>query len=173
MSTAMSDESRSLPDRPNLRYLKLEARRRLTAGEFEERFLAAAVPWRLVAMLASRAARLRGELVILGQQPPTVRAQVGGIRIEATAAAPASQLADEALREVGLPGLVLAGGAVLRRGRRRNRQHPRHPRPHVSRRSLASWWSADSCSPYQPILSTRGMNRSSTIARIRSGGIAW
>ena len=30
----MSDESRSFPDRPNLRYLKLEARRRLSAGEF-------------------------------------------------------------------------------------------------------------------------------------------
>ncbi|MFC1419607.1 serine hydrolase [Streptacidiphilus cavernicola] len=30
----MSDQHRSLPDRPNLRYLKLEAKRRLTAGEF-------------------------------------------------------------------------------------------------------------------------------------------
>jgi CubicO group peptidase (beta-lactamase class C family) len=31
----MSDGSRSLPERPNLRFLKLEARRRLTAGEFD------------------------------------------------------------------------------------------------------------------------------------------
>jgi hypothetical protein len=31
----MSDDSRSLPDRPNLRFLKLEARRRLAAGEFD------------------------------------------------------------------------------------------------------------------------------------------
>jgi CubicO group peptidase (beta-lactamase class C family) len=30
----MSDQSRSFPDRPSLRYLKLEARRRLAAGEF-------------------------------------------------------------------------------------------------------------------------------------------
>jgi CubicO group peptidase (beta-lactamase class C family) len=30
----MPDESRSLPSRPNLRYLKLEAKRRLAAGEF-------------------------------------------------------------------------------------------------------------------------------------------
>jgi hypothetical protein len=31
----MSDESRSLPSRPNLRFLKREARRRLAAGEFD------------------------------------------------------------------------------------------------------------------------------------------
>lgn len=30
----MSDQSRALPDRPSLRYLKLEAKRRLAAGEF-------------------------------------------------------------------------------------------------------------------------------------------
>ncbi|MGD0934189.1 MAG: hypothetical protein ABR922_06395, partial [Streptosporangiaceae bacterium] len=30
----MSDQSRSFPDRPSLRYLKLEARHRLAAGEF-------------------------------------------------------------------------------------------------------------------------------------------
>lgn len=30
----MSDQSRSLPEQPNLRFLKLEAKRRLTAGEF-------------------------------------------------------------------------------------------------------------------------------------------
>ncbi|GAA0984098.1 hypothetical protein GCM10009555_057200 [Acrocarpospora macrocephala] len=30
----MSDQSRALPDRPSLRYLKLEAKRRLSAGEF-------------------------------------------------------------------------------------------------------------------------------------------
>lgn len=30
----MSDQSRSLPDQPNLRYLKIEAKRRLAAGEF-------------------------------------------------------------------------------------------------------------------------------------------
>ncbi|MFF5492159.1 hypothetical protein [Streptomyces aquilus] len=30
----MSDRSRSLPDRPSLRYLKIEAKRRLRAGEF-------------------------------------------------------------------------------------------------------------------------------------------
>jgi CubicO group peptidase (beta-lactamase class C family) len=210
----MSDESRSLPSRPNLRFLKREARRRLAAGEFdilhnaqlaiarehgmsswavlketissqpdpeshalaqvrwllsrfsgadgtgweppgdaelrehfEEGFLATIPPWRLVATLATRAAELRGELVILEQEPLAVRAQVGNIHIDASAAdapahrftnlrayplggwvadprvvrppagradgdvpAPASQLADEALPEVGLPGLVLGGG---------------------------------------------------------------
>jgi hypothetical protein len=30
----LSDQSRALPDRPSLRYLKLEAKRRLSAGEF-------------------------------------------------------------------------------------------------------------------------------------------
>ena len=30
----MSDQSRALPDQPSLRYLKLEAKRRLSAGEF-------------------------------------------------------------------------------------------------------------------------------------------
>jgi hypothetical protein len=30
----LSDQSRALPDRPSLRYLKLEAKRRLAAGEF-------------------------------------------------------------------------------------------------------------------------------------------
>ena len=36
----MSDQPRSLPDRPSLRYLKLEAKRRLAAGEFESLHLA-------------------------------------------------------------------------------------------------------------------------------------
>ena len=30
----MSDQSRALPGQPSLRYLKLEAKRRLSAGEF-------------------------------------------------------------------------------------------------------------------------------------------
>ena len=30
----MSDQSRAFPGRPNLRFLKLEAKRRLAAGEF-------------------------------------------------------------------------------------------------------------------------------------------
>jgi CubicO group peptidase (beta-lactamase class C family) len=209
----MSDQSRSLPPSASLRFLKLEARRRLTAGEFDtlhnaqlaiarehgmsswavlkqaissqtsdshalahvrwlisrfsgadaegweppsnvelhkhfhERFLAEVRPWRLVATAASRAPMLRKELVVLEQKPLAVQAQVGGLRIDARAEAdpahrlagllmypvgarvadprvarppagcvsgdvPAqvSQIADEALAEVGLPGLVLAGG---------------------------------------------------------------
>jgi CubicO group peptidase (beta-lactamase class C family) len=210
----MSGESRSLPPRPSLRFLKLEARRRLAAGEFdtlhnaqlaiarehgmsswavlkeaissqprpdshalaqvswlisrfrgaddagweppgdvemrehfEERFLARVPPWRLIATVAARAAQLRGELIVLDQEPLTVRARVGDIQFEAAAEAapahritglrayplggvvadprvarppaggshgdvpaPASQMADEALSEVGLPGLVLGGG---------------------------------------------------------------
>jgi CubicO group peptidase (beta-lactamase class C family) len=210
----MSDDSRSLPSRPSLRFLKLEARRRLAAGEFDtlhnaqlaiarehgmsswavlkeaisgqprpdshalaqvrwlisrfggadgegweapgqdelrehfaEQFLTRIQSWRLVAMLASRAAALRGELVVFEEEPLRVRAQVGGIQIEAAAEAaeehrltglstvpvgvhvtdrrvarlpdaradgdvPAvvQQIADDALGELGLPGLVLAGG---------------------------------------------------------------
>jgi CubicO group peptidase (beta-lactamase class C family) len=210
----VSDESRSLPPRPSLRFLKLEARRRLTAGEFDtlhdaqlaiarehgmsswavlkeaisgqphpdshalaqvrwlvsrfggaddagweppgrdelgehfgEGFLARFQPWRLTAVLASRAALLSKEMVILEQEPLSVRAQAGGMQIEAVAeAAPAhrlaglrvypvgarvtdprvarppaghaegdvpaaaSEIADEALTEEGLPGLVLGGG---------------------------------------------------------------
>jgi CubicO group peptidase (beta-lactamase class C family) len=210
----MSDQARSLPPRPNLRFLKLEARRRLDAGEFDtlhnaqlaiarehgmsswavlkeavsgrpdthghalaqvrwlitrfsgaddalweppgdvelrehfaEQFLARVPTWRLVASVASRAAQLRGDLVILEQGPLKTRAQADGIQIEASAeAAPphringlraypigsrvtdtrvarppaasadgdvpaqASQIADEALPEVGLPGLILGGG---------------------------------------------------------------
>jgi CubicO group peptidase (beta-lactamase class C family) len=149
----MSDQSRSLPDRPNLRFLKLEARRRLAAGEFdtlhnaqlaiarehglsswtvlkeavqaeqpdadghalaqvrwlvsrfsgadgrdwqppgdaelrehfEERFLTAIPPWRLVAQLANQAAPLREELIVLDQEPLVVRARAGGLQIEAHA----------------------------------------------------------------------------------------
>lgn len=210
----MSDQSRSLPDRPNLRFLKLEAKQRLSAGEFdtlhnaqlaiarehgmsswtvlkdavagrsdpdshaltqvrwltsrfrdaddtgwappsdtelrehlEDRFLARVRSWRLVAQLAGQAARFREDLVVLEREPLTVRAQAGGLRIEAATEAmppyrvtalqaypvgslvrdprvtqppvgqaegdvPAgvTELADEALGEVGLPGLVLAGG---------------------------------------------------------------
>jgi hypothetical protein len=33
----MSDQTRELPEQPNLRFLKLEAKRRLAAGEFATR----------------------------------------------------------------------------------------------------------------------------------------
>jgi len=209
----MSDGSRSLPERPNLRFLKLEARRRLAAGEFDtlhnaqltiarehgmsswtvlkeaistepepdchalpqvrwllsrfsgaddpgweapsdaelqehfaERLLTAVPPWRLIASLATRAAQLRGELVVLSSEPLAVRAQVGDMEIDAAAEAAsghrltgarlypvggrvadrrvtqppagrsdgdvpavASEIADNALADVGLPGLILAG----------------------------------------------------------------
>jgi CubicO group peptidase (beta-lactamase class C family) len=211
----MSDQSRSLPDQPNLRFLKLEAKQRLAAGEFdtlhnaqlaiarehgmsswavlkeaisgqpdsdshalvqvrrlmsrfsgasdaewevpgeaelrdhfEERFLTRIPSWRLVAQLASQAARFREDLIVLHQEPFKVRAQAGGLQIEAAVEdaaphrlsalqvypvgsmvsdrrvtqpptgraegavpAPIIQLADEALGEIGLTGLVLAGGS--------------------------------------------------------------
>ncbi len=151
-----SSHSRSLPDRPSLRFLKLEARERLAAGEFatlheaqlaiarehgqpswaalkqliagqaspdghalgqvrwvlsrfagaddpawaapgedeltghlEPRFLAQVRPAQLTAALSPRAALLREELVVLAESPTTVRAEVGGLQIEASAAAEA------------------------------------------------------------------------------------
>jgi CubicO group peptidase (beta-lactamase class C family) len=149
----MSASSRSLPDRPSLRFLKLEARERLAAGEFgslheaqlaiarehgqpswaalkqliasqapdghaldqvrwvisrfagaggpqwtaptedeltghlEPRFLAQVPPAQLTGVLATRAALLSEELVVLANAPLSVRADVGGLRIQATAAA--------------------------------------------------------------------------------------
>jgi CubicO group peptidase (beta-lactamase class C family) len=152
----MSDQSRSFPDRPSLRFLKLEARRRLAAGEFptlhdaqlaiarehglsswtalkqfvsesqprraesglghvrwvvsrfadaggqawtppgeeelrehfDESFLSRITPGRLVTTLASsaRAGRLRDEVTVSLDRPPVVRAQAGGMQIQAAAA---------------------------------------------------------------------------------------
>jgi hypothetical protein len=52
-----SQVPRTLPDRPSLRHLKLEAKRRLAAGEF--------------GTLAEQASQtgLRGELVVISQAP--------------------------------------------------------------------------------------------------------
>ncbi len=147
-------QSRSLPDRPSLRFLKLEARERLAAGEFgtlhaaqlaiarehgqpswaalkqliaaqprpdghalgqvrwvlsrfagadgpawaapgedeltghlEPRFLAQVRPAQITAALSPHAALLREELVVLEDTPLAVRAQVGGLQVEARAAA--------------------------------------------------------------------------------------
>ena len=156
----MSDQSRSsqprsLPDQPSLRFLKIEARERLAAGEFatlgeaqlaiarehgqpswaalkrliesrsqarpdshalgqvrwvisrfagadgaawvapnedellghlEPRFLAQVRPAQLTAALSPRAALLREELAVMNDTPLAVRAQVGGLQIEARAA---------------------------------------------------------------------------------------
>jgi CubicO group peptidase (beta-lactamase class C family) len=148
--TAMSDQPRSLPDQPSLRYLKLEAKRRLSAGEFEtlhdaqlaiarehgfsswnalrqvvedraepagyasaqlnwlisrfadadstgwtppadeemrehftDRFLSVIPQERVVRALASRAEELRDEVVLTSVESLRVRAQVGGVQIEA------------------------------------------------------------------------------------------
>jgi hypothetical protein len=149
----MSNPARSLPEQPSLRYLKIEAKRRLQAGEFaslhdaqlaiarehgasswpalrwliearsaaeshalgqvrwiisrfggadrpawvapgedelrehfEERFLSTVTAARLVRALSGRAAELRDELVVIDGQPLRVRAQVGGMQVEAAAA---------------------------------------------------------------------------------------
>jgi CubicO group peptidase (beta-lactamase class C family) len=148
----MSGTPRSLPDQPSLRYLKLEAKRRLAAGEFAtlhdaqlriarehglpswnalrqaiekgasapspaldqvkwlvsrfsraddggwdappdselrehftDHFLAALTPDRVVATLARQAAELRDELSVVLAERLRVRAQIGGIQIEAAA----------------------------------------------------------------------------------------
>jgi CubicO group peptidase (beta-lactamase class C family) len=73
----MSGESRSLPSRPSLRYLKLEAKRRLSAGEFRalhEAQLAVQVEIGGVQIFATAAAfaelGLAG-LVLAGSRPDT------------------------------------------------------------------------------------------------------
>lgn len=214
-----SSHSRSLPDRPSLRFLKIEARERLAAGEFaslheaqlaiarehgqpswaalkqliaaqpdpdshalgqvrwvlsrfggaddpawvapgedeltghlEPRFLAQVRPAQVTAALSPRAALLREELVVLADSPLTVRAEVGGLQIEATAApepphrlvtlavfpagrkvtdarvtapssqlsgpvpAPVAEIAQTAVAELGLTGLVLAGTVLPSQG---------------------------------------------------------
>ena len=146
----MSDQSRALPDQPNLRYLKVEAKRRLSAGEFttlheaqlaiarehglpswtalkehisagpsqsspvlaqarwvisrfreadtpgwtvpgsaelderfDPRFLRLLPPETLVRTLTGVVSRLRGELVIMLETPLRLRAQIGGLQLEA------------------------------------------------------------------------------------------
>jgi CubicO group peptidase (beta-lactamase class C family) len=150
----MSDQPRSLPDQPSLRYLKLEAKRRLSAGEFStlheaqlaiarehgfsswsalrraspevveppadpeshataqlnwlisrfadadatgwtaptdeelrehftDRFLSVVTQERLVRTLVGRAEQLRDEVVLTSVEPMRVRAQVGGMQVEA------------------------------------------------------------------------------------------
>jgi CubicO group peptidase (beta-lactamase class C family) len=212
----MPDQSRSLPFQPSLRYLKLEAKRRLAAGEFptlhdaqaaiarehgqrswtalrhfiddqsqleshaldqvrwvitrfrdagepgwdapgdgelrqhfDEQFMSAVPADGLVASITAVAARLHDELVVTGQAPLAVRAQIGGLEVfasvaadpphrvtglqgvplgrpatDARVAAPppartvgevpewASETAEWAPRELGLSGLVMAGGGT-------------------------------------------------------------
>ncbi len=146
----MSDQPRSLPDQPSLRYLKLEAKRRLSASEFAtlheahlaiarehgfsswnalrqaieasfdpggyataqlmwlisrfayadgtdwaaptddelrehftDRFLSVVTPERLVRTLSGRAEQLRDEVVLTSVEPLRVRAQAGGMQLEA------------------------------------------------------------------------------------------
>jgi CubicO group peptidase (beta-lactamase class C family) len=148
----MSVQPRSLPAQPSLRYLKIEAKRRLSAGEFEtlhdaqlsiarehgfsswsalrqviqaqagpggyasaqlnwlifrfsdadgadwtaptedelrehftDRFLSVVTQERLVRTLAGRAEQLRDEVVFTYAEPMLVRAQVGGMQLEAAA----------------------------------------------------------------------------------------
>jgi CubicO group peptidase (beta-lactamase class C family) len=148
----VSDQPRSLPGQPSLRFLKIEAKRRLAAGEFttlqlaqlaiarehgqpswtalkqlidsEPRmagralaqvrwvisrfdradgpgwqapgdselrehfsghFLTAIPPGQLVSTLSQRAALLREELVVTDDTPLAVRAQIGGLQVEAVA----------------------------------------------------------------------------------------
>ena len=211
----MSDQSRALPDQPSLRYLKVEAKRRLAAGEFptlhdaqlaiarehglpswaalkeyiasgagqdgpvlaqarwvisrfaeagtagwqapgdselrehfDGHFLSLIPAETIVGTLTGVASQLREELVITLETPLRLRAQMGGLQLEAAAAADpphrltglrlyplgervtdpragapstrtsgrvpgqAAVVAEEALAELGLPGLVLAGTAA-------------------------------------------------------------
>jgi len=210
----MTDGTRSLPSRPSLRHLKLEAKRRLSAGEFsalyeaqlaiarehgqlswtalkklvdgqtdqesqvlphlrwvisrfrdagapgwvapgvrelrrhfDEEFLRRVPPGELIAIITDMAADLREEYVVIAETPLTAQVQMGGslqisVAVEHApphritkagqfplggriadqrVAAPATRvsgevpeaaavIAAEAFTELGLPGLVLAGG---------------------------------------------------------------
>jgi CubicO group peptidase (beta-lactamase class C family) len=52
---------------------------------FTERFLALVTAEKIVQTLARRAEQLQGELVVLDDQPPRIRARVGGMQFEAAA----------------------------------------------------------------------------------------
>ena len=206
----MSDQSRALPDQPSLRYLKLEAKRRLSAGEFatlhdaqlaiarehgqpswtalktlveagpgpalaqvswvisrfrdagrpgwtkpgeaelrehfEEHYLRLVPADTMARVLGGVAGQLRGELTVTHEAPLGLRAEISGLRLEAaaepappyrltrmrlyplgqrvadprvtnppaatsgTAPAAAAEVASESYAELGLPGLVIAGG---------------------------------------------------------------
>jgi CubicO group peptidase (beta-lactamase class C family) len=206
----LSDQSRALPDQPSLRYLKLEAKRRLSAGEFgtlhdaqlaiarehgqpswtalktlveagpgptlahvswvisrfrdaarpgwakpgeaelrehfEEHYLRLVPADTMARVLGGVAGQLRGELTVTHEAPLGLRAEISGLRLEAaaepappyrltrmrlyplgqrvadprvtdppaatsgTAPAAAAEVAAESYAELGLPGLVIAGG---------------------------------------------------------------
>ena len=211
----MPDQSRALPGQPSLRYLKVEAKRRLAAGEFptlhdaqlaiarehglpswaalkeyiasgagqgapvlaqarwvisrfgeagtagwqapgdselrehfDGHFLSLIPAETIIRTLTGVASQLREELVITLETPLRLRAQIGGLQLEAAAAADpphrltglrlyplgervtdpragapstrtsgrvpgqAAAVAEEALAELGLPGVVLAGTAA-------------------------------------------------------------
>lgn len=75
----MPGESRSLPDRPSLRHLKLEAKRRLAAGEFATLHDAQVAPAALIKTIGNMAADLRGDPVVLGQTPVQAYIQLQGM----------------------------------------------------------------------------------------------
>jgi hypothetical protein len=96
----LSDQSRAIPDRPSLRYLKLDRwvlNRFRDAGtaqwsapgedelreHFTDRFLTVLAPATVVSALTGVAERLGAELVVLEQRPLRLRAQVADLRIEA------------------------------------------------------------------------------------------
>ena len=201
----MPDQSRALPGQPSLRYLKLEAKRRLSAGEFatlheaqlaiarehglpswtalkeyicagpsqaspvlaqarwvisrfaeagtpgwtvpgdgelgehfDARFLRQVPPETLVRTLTGVVSRLREELVITLGTPLRLRGQIGGLQLEAAAAARPAAPADRAATvSAGGAGDRSAGGRAVhphvrsgaRRRGRRGRGIVRRARP--------------------------------------------
>jgi hypothetical protein len=113
----VSESSRSLPDQPSLRFLKAEAHRRLSAQElaehFEQSFLDRPAVGQLIESLSimARTGRLRDEVTVITQRARFIGARAGDVRIETAGDVPeaAAAVAEEALGEFGLPGLVLAG----------------------------------------------------------------
>jgi CubicO group peptidase (beta-lactamase class C family) len=129
----MPGGSRSLPGRPSLRYLRLEAKRRLAAGEFSAlhqvqlsglRYLAAVdsePPHRLIGLQGFPVA----ERITDPRLPTTPKSQNAPKSQNTPPNTPQSlpAIADDAVTELGLPALIVAGGEpgtepwVLARGR--------------------------------------------------------
>ena len=140
--TAVSDQPRSLPDRPSLRYLKLEAKRRLAAGEFESLHLAQLAiarehqqpSWTALkeaieaqsdpAVPALTHVRWALSRFSLAGRPGWARAGRGRV-----ARALRRALPDDALARENNADADRRGAAAGRRTRRRDRIGPRRPGP--------------------------------------------
>jgi hypothetical protein len=90
---AAHDDVRHLPDRPSLRHLKLEAKRRLAAGEFTtlhdhftDQFLGYVSPEAIAEAMGSLADKLREDLILIDADSSRLSAKFAGLRVDAAVA---------------------------------------------------------------------------------------